>query len=642
MLKSKEISILKFLSSQDSWVTSFSMSALLNISIRSIKSYISDINYLSPGLIESSRMGFFVNDKERLAKVISEKKLLFAPQSSEDRKRYIFRKLLLEDGNYDLDKLADELCISSLTLMNELPKIKTELSDFDLVIKTKNNLISIEGPEENKKKLISKLIYEDSGNSFLSIKLMQSYLPNYDLSAVKDIVSDSLRKNHYFMDDFSLLNLVLHIAITLERKRSQNLLTESGPMDWKTLLNEKIRVIVDDMIDRIEKSFNVEFFQSEIYNFALLVMTRAISDAINDVSVDQLNEFVGENIARLISLMQEKTKEAYHISIINSDFTVRFSLHLKNLLIRLQHNIVLRNPQMFEIKNSYPYIYDIAVFLANIVTQETGYILNEDEISYFALHLGVLIEERKVIKHEVRAVLVNPQYFHDSSELVNRLKLAFENSLLLTGIVSSHEDLDSYSDYDLVITTIPFFSETVCPYVKISAYLTNKDVLAVSKKIEEVLKVRIKSRVESKLRLMLKEDLFFVDDDLENQNDVIERLVDTLESQGYVDSFFKKKLFERELVSSSAYLNIAIPHPFEMCAFKSAIAVSIHPNAIPWNNRKVNIVFLLAINIRDSLFFKDIFDFITEVISEEKKLKGILEVKTFDEFVATLVSYAKP
>ena len=88
-------------------------------------------------------------------------------------------------------------------------------------------------------------------------------------------------------------------------------------------------------------------------------------------------------------------------------------------------------------------------------------------------------------------------------------------------------------------------------------------------------------------------------------------------------------------------MKIAMPHPLEMCALNSAIAVSIHPNAITWNNNKVNIIFMLAINIRDSLFLKDIFDFIIEVISEEKKLKTILEVKTYDDFIATLVSFAK-
>ena len=638
MLKNTELVLLRFLNSQESWVTSFSMAAFLDVSVRSIKSYISDINHYNPGLIESSRDGFFVSDKERLTRLISKKKLPSIPQTFTDRKRYILRKILLEETQYDLDMLADELCISPATLTNELPKIKAELSDFDLSIKMKNNLISIAGQETNKKKLISKLIYDDSENSFLSIKLMQSYLPNFDLSLVKDIVSDSLHKNHHFMDDFSLLNLVLHIAITMERKRMQNTLSEFGPVEWKTLLNEKFSNIVVDMTSNIEKSFGVKFLQCEIYNFALLVMTRAIFDNINDVNIEQLSEFVGESVVNLVSLMQKKTKEVYNISIVNPDFTIRFSLHLKNLLIRLQHNIVLRNPLMSEIKNSYPFIYDVSVFLANILTQETGYVLSDNEISYLALHLGVLIEERKVVKHDVRAVLINPQYFQNLSDLANRIMVTFNNNLLLVGIVSSYEDLSAYSDYDLIITTIPFFPETAQPYIQISSYLSNKDVLALSKKIEEVLKDRIKSRMESKLRLMFMEELFFVDANLKNQNDVIEKLADTLASLGYVESSFKKKLFERELVSSSAYINIAMPHPFEMCALNSAIAVSIHPNPIQWNTSKVNIVFMLAINIRDSLFFKDIFDFITEVITEEKKLLSILETRTFEQFIAALVS----
>jgi len=640
-LRDKGLVILNFLSTQEDWVTSFSMSAMLNISVRSIKSYISEINSQCPGLIESSRIGFLIKDKSRLSKIISQKNFMPIPQTSEDRKKYILRKLLLEENQYDLDGLAGEIFISPVTLLNELPKIKSELADFDLVLKTKNNSAFIDGQEMNKKKLISKLIYDDSKDSFLSIKSIQRYLPNFDLSLVKDMISSTLRTNHYFMDDFSLLNLVLHIAITMERRHIQTPSTDEEPVDLELLVDKNIHKIVTDMTGKIEELFEIKFLQEEVYNFALLVMTRAISDSISGIETEQLLSFVGERVVRLVSLMQKKTKETYNISITNPDFTIRFSLHIKNLLIRLEHKIELRNPGMRDIKNSYPFIYDVSVYLANIMTQETGYILSEDEISYFALHLGVLIEERKVIKYEVRAILVNPQYYFSSAEFAGKLSVAFEDNLLLIGIVTSFEEIEAYSDYDLIITTIPVYFATLKPYVHISNHLSTKDRITISKKIEDVLKNRMKVRVESKLRLMFKEDLFFVDMSLRNQNDVIVKLADTLESLGYVDSSFKNKLFERELISSSAYLNIAMPHPFEMCALNSSIAVSIHPNGIVWNGNRVNIVFLLAINIRDSLFFKDIFDFITEVISEEKKLKKILELKTYDQFISTLVSFAK-
>ena len=125
-----------------------------------------------------------------------------------------------------------------------------------------------------------------------------------------------------------------------------------------------------------------------------------------------------------------------------------------------------------------------------------------------------------------------------------------------------------------------------------------------------------------------------------DQNDAINVMADALKKQGVVDDSFKQKLFERERISSSAYMNIAM-HPLEMCAFNSAIAVSIHREAIPWNDNKVNIIFMLAINITDRLFLKDIFDFITEVIFEETKLKTLLEAKTCEEFIETLISFMK-
>jgi len=638
----KELAILKFLSSQENWVTSFSMSVFLDISVRTIKTYISNINSKFPDLIESSRKGYIVRDKKRLEQVINSIKSHNCPQTADDRKKYILRKLLLENNNYDFDALAGELFISPTTLTNELQYLKRELADFELKIKIKNNAVFIDGQEANKKKLISKLIYEDTKDTFLSIKIMQNYLPHFDLAKIKQIVSDALRKHRYFMDEFSLLNLVLHIAITMERKLIQRAcIEEISPVNWRSMVNSHIQEIVVSIIEQIEKQFCVEFVESETYDFALYIMTRAISSTINDINLDQLSHFVGDNIVQLVSLIQTRVKETYNITLMRKDFTIRFALHIKNLLIRLKNNIALRNPQMLEIKNSYPFIYDVSVFIANIISQEEGYELTEDEISYIALHLGVLIEEKKVLKHEVRAVLVNPQYLYKSEEIAVKLGSIFSNNLLITEIVSDQHDLETYYDYDMIITTIPLESHPGKPYVQISPYIANRDILNISKKTEEVLNDRIKLKMKLKLEMLFKKELFFVGENFKDQNDAINVMAEALKKQGIVDDAFKQKLFERERISSSAYMNIAMPHPLEMCALNSAIAVSIHPEAIPWNSNKVNIIFMLAINIRDSLLLKDIFDFITEVISEEAKLKALLEVKTYEQFIETLISFVK-
>jgi lichenan operon transcriptional antiterminator len=279
--------------------------------------------------------------------------------------------------------------------------------------------------------------------------------------------------------------------------------------------------------------------------------------------------------------------------------------------------------------------------MACIITQETGYILSEDEISYIALHLGGLIEENNNIKDKLKAILLNPQYAYNSVDLLERINRIFYDNLLITGIVSLEDELEDYSDYDLIITTTPLASFADTSFVQISRNLNNNDISAVYGKIADILKTRIKMKVEAKLKHIFREELFYVDRGFKDQNDAITVMANDLMERGYVDANFKEKLFQREKVSSSAYTNIAMPHPLEMCAFTSVVGVSLHPHSIIWNNTRVNIVFLLAINTRDRLFFKDIFDFITEIISDEHNLKIILEAKTFDKFINILVSFAR-
>ncbi|MDR0721060.1 MAG: PTS sugar transporter subunit IIA [Treponema sp.] len=641
-MNEKEKIILKLLITQDGWLTSFSISSLLGISVRSVKSYIGDINTVYPGLVVSSRKGFFVEDKKRLAGILQTAKSgVLRQQGVEDRKKYILQKLLLEQEQYDLDIFADELAVSPVTLIKELSRLNGELAEYELSLKTRNNLASITGPEANKKKMISKLIYEDARESFLSIRIIQDYLPHYDLAELRKIVFSCLRKHRYFMDDFSIMNLILHIAITMERHGLCGVEIDGGKEKPGTFVNAHIRAIMTDIAEGLHEKFDMEFTQWETHDFSLLVMASVIKDSVDKIRAGDIEEAVGEEVMRLVKTIQRKTGELFNITLTDPDFTVRFTLHVRNLLIRLENKIRLRNPQASVIKNMYPFIYDVSVYIASIIAGETGHVLSEDEISYIALHLGVLIEENNNMKNKVRAVLLNPQYFYSSMELVEKISQTFEDNLHITGIVSLEDELENYSDYDLIISTIPLAGFPGTSFIHVSRHLNNRDILAVYGKIADILKMRIKAKMEARLKQIFHEELFYANPGFRDQNDAITVMAGDLVKCGYVDTDFGEKLFQREKVSSSAYTNIAMPHPLEMCALSSVVGVSLHPHGIAWNNTRVNIVFLLAINTRDRLFFKDIFDFITEIISDEHNLKVILEAKTFDRFIDILVSFAK-
>lgn len=639
-MKEKQLKVLSYLNHLGDWATASEIAIATECSVRSVKTYIADLNAAYPDLITASRKGFLLADKAQAFQLLNEVDDAI-PQSQEGRKAYIMQKLLIENQKMDFDLLASQLCISPLTLNNEIAKFKKELISFDLVFHTKNNQVWIEGNEKNKKKMISHIIYDSTKDFCCNMDAVQRYLPNINLRIIRQVVNDSLRHNHYFIDDFSLLNFILHIGITLERCQTHKDIPET---DEETALREiqalpaHIQTIMEQITLNLEQFFQVRFYAFEILDLSLLLMTRLIQDTQSE-DLPALQERLSPDIWNLLEIIQDKVRKTFYVNLNDPDFLFRFALHLKNMIVRLENHIPLKNPQLHSIKNSYPFIYDVSVFIADIIRQERGFLLSEDEIAYITLHLGVQLEQQRIFRERVKVILICPHYYSSNHKLLGKISMLFEESILLRGALSGPEDIAAYHDYDFIISTMPVLPQPDVPVVQVSYQLNNADILAVSSAIESVKKLRMKAMLEQKLKFLFYEDLFFFNPSLRTEQEITSFMADRLESAGYVEADYKQKVCEREQISSSAFGNIAMPHPLEMCSRKTAIAVSCYPTAIPWNGNRVNLVLMLSITEEERPLFRDIFDFVTEVISDVKNLQMLVSAKTYDEFIGLLISF---
>ena len=115
---------------------------------------------------------------------------------------------------------------------------------------------------------------------------------------------------------------------------------------------------------------------------------------------------------------------------------------------------------------------------------------------------------------------------------------------------------------------------------------------------------------------------------------------DALIAGGYARDDYKERLRERETISSSAYLDVALPHPLDMNALRTAIAVSVHPEGLNWAGTNVHLVFMLAIHPEDKPVFRQIFDFVTEALFDPRHMTQVAAAESFEEFLDTLLSYA--
>ena len=133
---------LLFILSEHGTLTANELAQQLNLSIRTIKYYIKELNdEFDGGIITSSQKGYTV--KTPISKLLIQD--IDIEDSPKDRQSKILIKILNSSDKFDLFDLSEEMFISYSTLQIELKKIKHQLSKFDFDMQVKNNHIYIIG-----------------------------------------------------------------------------------------------------------------------------------------------------------------------------------------------------------------------------------------------------------------------------------------------------------------------------------------------------------------------------------------------------------------------------------------------------------------------------------------------------------------
>ena len=640
MNNDRERLIISFLTNQIDWTSAKAIASYLGISIRSVKYSISELNSKYPALIYSSSKGYKIN-KEISKSLLNANDNLSIPLNYEERKNYIIKTILIENQNPTISELSDTLCISPITLQNELAKMRTTLSKYHLNIHTKKDVISITGISKDKRKIIIDLINDEIKTSSFSIDRINELFENIDLKVIEKIVLSVLNKYEFFLDTYSLLNYCLHLALAIEihKNISNSDLTSMQEMEAiNNLSTGKINNIVREIYELLTKVYNLGYSLYDIQQASILMMTRVVTMNIEGIKYEQIESILGKDVNDLLNKILVSVYDTYNINLYNENFLIRFAFHLKNLLLRLQYNVKITNIQFSSIKNDYPLIYAISVFIAKIITQKCGYILSEDEISYICLHIGVLMDEKKAIDGKVKCIIVCPNYYQLGKKIFSKLSEVFHDDLLISNVVTFLSDDAELENVELILST-----ENINPNIAISHYIlspfvSQNDIQNIFKIVTDIKKQKIQDIIKHNLQYFFHKELFFTNNNFKTDKDAIEKMCNTMEKEGYVDSKYKEQIYEHELISPSSYGNIAIPHPLNNKARSSVIAVALCPSPISWSFNKVNLVFMLSLKEEDKDYFTDIFELIDTILKDENKFNKVIRAKNYDEFINYLIS----
>ncbi len=630
-MKPQYVKILRYLSIQMQWVSSQTLSEEVNCSKRSIKTYMKELNGLYPEVIYSSNKGYKGN-VQKIASIIETMKQEI-PQTQGERVAFILKKIVESKESLSLLDISDELFISDSTIKGDIKSIFPMLKDSNLQLLIDQQTIQLVGKEREKRKLLSTILYAEADGQFFDIERIKTTFQQIDITFIRDVIIDTFSTYHFFTNDYALANIILHIAIALERMKQEfTFSTTLRPFEVAAVP----MLIATEIAAKLSQKYALTYTSVEINDLAILLASSGTNVNFMQVNEEQLTQLAGEECLELVHNITRELEAYYYIDIADQHFFTRFTLHLKNLLLRIQHTHFAKNPMTQTMKRECPLIYDCAVHASHIIKKQTGTQINDDEIAYLAFHLGYALEAQKEQRIKISCALFIPLYYNMNVEIIHKLQQNFGNDLFIQSVLTNEHDLN-HLNCELLISTVHLHKISTIPTIEINPFFSNKDREVISQKIFELRENKQKELFIGNLHYLLRKEHFLVSEKYKTQQEALTMICKQLESADYVDAHFLEEIYEREEMSSTAFGQVAIPHAIKMNAKRTGIYVLINSSGVDWAGTVVKMVLLIAISKEDRKIFSEVFDAFSALLTEERNVKKLSSVLEYEEFIQSLI-----
>jgi lichenan operon transcriptional antiterminator len=631
--------LLEHLAETNDWVTAGELADRLGVTTRSVRSYVTSVKNAAKPLevIASSTSGYRLN-REAYAAFVSELRGRDAePGSPRERVHAIIRGLGDAPEGLDVYDLATRMFVSESTVEADLRKAKLLVEEAGLTLSRRGSVVALVGSELNRRRLLSRLFRDESAQGFLDLQNIQREFLSGDLSAFKSDLLQMLDENGFFVNEYSINNVLLHIAIAVDRV-AKNQSIEPTDEEAERGATDSIRQIAAQLDGLVRSHFDAALSGRELTYLSVLLTTRVLTPGHDEPTASVADNYLEPDDLAAMRAIVRLASEEYLVDLDDEDFIVRLSLHIRNLVARAQGNSFSRNPMTRSIKSTFPMIYELAVFIASQIQRREGIVINDDEIAYIALHVGSYLERQNLREERVTCAIVCPNYYDMHVILRQRLEAEL-GSELQVDVVITRADVDwAALSSDIVVTTIavPAARDNV---VVIQPFITDADLEAVRRAITTVRRHRRRMDIKDELLQYFDERLFRRNLHAGDEAAMIRTLGESMVALGFIDESYVEGAIERERMSSTAFTDtIAVPHAMAMSATRTAIAIVVNETPMAWGENRVNVIALFAFSASGRRAFQTVFDQLVEVFSDRDDVQRIVRRATdFASFIDELV-----
>lgn len=584
---------------------------MLNVSTKTIRNEIHKINSsLNLNYIISQKgTGYLINEQIQLEK----------EYASEQNIQYLILKKILNHDFYNFYELADELFISESNLQRYIKRVNEIIQKRNSSIKIcrQQNQLYLNGTETEKRQITTYFLMNELNQYNFNLSMYQSLFLRIDILELQKIITEFNNSHHLNLRDVEIISLVIHVALMLERViRGNEIINE---VDF---VNDEYNHLSIQFANILQIRYEIKLNKSEIKYLSLLLAGKVPSIEENDIN--EVKQFIQQLIIEI--------NESFDVDLQqDSKFADNFLIHLIGLKRRITNHTFLDNPLIKELQKNFPVIYDMSVFIALKIQEFFSTQLYEDEIGYITLHLMGAIERLHTSLHK-KIVLIYPFGQAGYDYIVKKINHIHDLEIEICCQLSMF-DAFQIKEYqpDLVISFVHIEEKVGYPIYVCHNLLLEED-------IENIYNI-LKGNHTFKKNVFFEKELFHIYNDIENKEDVIHRLCESLYYKGYVDQQYEGLVLAREQIAPTAYGSMfAIPHAVKKAGFATRIAVALLDKPIDWNQQKVRLVFLFCLTKERNEEFDLLFEKLVGLLDESKKVRELLKCKKYEEFLELFLS----
>lgn len=609
-MKKKLDQLIKILRKQPTPISAKELATMMGVSDRTIRNYVAEVNQES-SIIESNFLGYQLIDGSLKNQNES---LVF---SEEPRVIKVLRMIIdADDKGLDIFDLTESFFVSESVIKTEINKINELIAnDGAKIISRKNKYyISFEDKEANT--VIFNLIRDYLPSQRLLNREIQNLIGEIDIRDLVIIVKRAFSKFNKTMNTYEFRNFLLHFAIAINRSEKSD-----------TIDTNEVADIVGYLSNEIFDNYQIRLNDSDLDELRILLGYKTQDMGLNEADLKVLKTTL-RNIL-------DKTSIVFGVGLRNEEFESKFFVHLTALIKRSRLGIKQKNPSTISIKTKYPFIFDIAVYITKMLRSELDIVINDDEISLIALHIGSFMSSNEPISnYGINIIIVTQDLTNNYYELEDKIKSSFSKDLITVKTIDAFdfEKMDDLSDIDLIITTseMDTYSKKV---IQVNEIFTQKDQFTISHRINDLINEKNKEFIGDAINDYLDENLFEVNATIKTSVGSINRINELFLNEGYVFEDFKEQVLSREVLSPTSYpTGVAIPHSIDQKSRKTGICILIPKQPIKWDKYQVNLVVGISVSPKDQNRFNKFFPDLVQLLTDESNVDKLKKEHEFNKF----------